>query len=212
MIIDGTLRGVMGTVHIEARTTAQAREIPHSYTKSLGNGFMGPLTYKVFNLYSFIPCGTYNSLVHNNTPPQVSPTIHCAPFKRKLLLACIAVAGFSRMGSYLLVSPLMLSPQTDRHCFVPSLLFSVQTDRLPRSYPSSNGALIPLLGHLLQNGLLLAYIAVDGFSANGPTLLCTAVAAFCANGPTASVVPFVQRGSDHCWDTEGSYGNRPHRG
>ena len=32
------------------------------------------------------------------------------------------------------------------------------------------------------------------FLRNGPT--CTAVAAFCANGPTASVVPFVERGSD----------------
>jgi len=28
----GTLRGARGTFHIEARTTAQARETPHSYS------------------------------------------------------------------------------------------------------------------------------------------------------------------------------------
>ena len=32
---------------------------------------MGPLTYKVFNLYSFIRCGTYNSHLYTNTPLQV---------------------------------------------------------------------------------------------------------------------------------------------
>ena len=45
----------------------------------------------------------------------------------------------------LLVPPLMVSPQ--RTDTVPPLLLSAQTDRLPRSYPSSNGVLIPLLGH-----------------------------------------------------------------
>jgi len=40
------------------------------------------------------------------------------PLKRKLLLACIAVAGFSA---------------ADRHLLVPSLLLSAQTDRPPTS-------------------------------------------------------------------------------
>ena len=46
--------GVRETTYIEARATAQARETPHSYPKPEGNGFMGSLTYKVFNLYYFI--------------------------------------------------------------------------------------------------------------------------------------------------------------
>jgi len=31
------------------------------------HGFMSPLTYKVFNLYSFIRCGTYNSHLYTTT-------------------------------------------------------------------------------------------------------------------------------------------------
>jgi len=45
----------------------------------------------------------------------------------------------SRGSSNLLVSPLLVSPQ--RTDTVPLLLLSAQTDRLPRSYPSSNGDL-----------------------------------------------------------------------
>jgi len=58
---------------------------------------MGLLTYKVFNLYSFIWCGTYNSHLHTTTLPLKCESINssCPPFKGKLLLACIAVAGFS---------------------------------------------------------------------------------------------------------------------
>ncbi|AES67151.1 transmembrane protein, putative [Medicago truncatula] len=36
------------------------------------------------------------------------------PLKRKLLLGCIVVAGFSANGSILLVPPLLLYVQTDR--------------------------------------------------------------------------------------------------
>ncbi|AES82579.1 hypothetical protein MtrunA17_Chr7g0273561 [Medicago truncatula] len=61
----------------------------------------------------------------------------CSPFKRKLLLACIVVAGFSANGPTLLAPPLLLS---------------TQTDRLPRSHHSSNGALIPLLDHEGSSG------------------------------------------------------------
>ncbi|AES93632.1 hypothetical protein MTR_5g005790 [Medicago truncatula] len=67
----GSLGGARGTVHIEARTTPQVRETPHSYPKPQGYGFMGHLTYNVFNLYYFIQCGTYNSHLQTNTSPQV---------------------------------------------------------------------------------------------------------------------------------------------
>jgi len=90
---------------------------------------MGPLTYKVFNLYSFIRCETYNSHLYTTTLPLKCESIYsaCFPFKRKLLLVCIVVAGFSANGPILLVPPLLLSTQTDR-------------------LPWSNRALIPLLG------------------------------------------------------------------
>jgi len=85
---------------------------------------MGPFTYKVFNLYSFIRCGTYNSHLYTTLPLKCESIYSaCSPFKRKLLLACIVVAGFSINGPTLLV---------------PLLLLSAQMDRLPQSYPSSN--------------------------------------------------------------------------
>jgi len=94
---------------------------------------MDPLTYKVFNLYFSIRCGTYNSHLHTTLPLKCeSITLSCSPFKRKLLLACIAIADFSA---------------TDQHC--------------------------------------------------------TAVAAFYTNGSAASIVPFVEWGSD---TTVGSLG------
>jgi len=61
---------------------------------------------------------------------SVSPSIQHAPPSRAL--ACIAVVGFSANEPTLLVPPLLLSGQTNQ---------------LLRSYPSSNGALIALLGH-----------------------------------------------------------------
>jgi len=99
---------------------------------------MGPLTYKVFNLYSFIRCETYNSHLYTTTLPLKCESIYpaCSPFKRKLFTCLYRCCGFSANGPTLLV---------------PSLLLSAQTDRLPRSYPSSNGALMPLLG---QEGCL----------------------------------------------------------
>jgi len=96
---------------------------------------MGPLTYKVFNIYS-IRCGAYNSHLHTTLPLKCeSINSSCSPLKRKLLFACTVVAAFSA---------------TDRHC--------------------------------------------------------TAVAAFCANGLAASVVPFVERGSDTTVGSRGSLG------
>jgi len=91
----------------------------------------------VFNLYSFIRCGTYNSHLYTTTLPLKCESINssCSPFKR---------------NSYL--------------------------------------------------------------------LLCTTIAAFCANGPAASVVPFVERGSDTtvgslggAWGTSTSRLEQPHK-
>jgi len=78
--------GSLGSVHIEVKATAQARETPHSYPKPQGNEFMGPLTYKVFNLYFSIRYVTYNSHLHT-TPPLKCESIYSSwtPFKRKLL-------------------------------------------------------------------------------------------------------------------------------
>jgi len=98
---------------------------------------MGHLIYKVFNLYFSIRCRTYNSHLHA-TPPQVWVHLFIMlPLKRKLLLACIVVDGFSANRPTLLVPPLLLS---------------AQTDWLPRSYPLSNGAPVPLLGHEGSSG------------------------------------------------------------
>ncbi|AES80354.1 hypothetical protein MTR_7g079620 [Medicago truncatula] len=84
---------------------------------------IGPLIYKVFNLYSFIQCGTYNSHLHTTTLPLKCESIFfiMLPLKRKLLLACIAIY---------------------RCC----CSLRKRTDCLDRTL-LSNGALIPLLGH-----------------------------------------------------------------
>ena len=66
-----------------------------------------------------------------HSPSSVSPSIHHA----------LPSSG----SSYLLVLSLLVSPQ--RADTVPPLLLSKQTDQLPGSHPSSNGALISLLGH-----------------------------------------------------------------
>jgi len=56
---------------------------------------MGPLTYKVFNLYSFIQCETYNSHLYTTLPLKCeSINSSCSP---------------SSGSSYLLVSPLLVS-------------------------------------------------------------------------------------------------------
>ena len=95
------------------------RDRRHTHTKNL-NRFIGPLTNKVFNLYFSIGCETYithtctqyyfsigcgtyiTHICTQHTPSSVSPFIHHAPP--------------SSGSSYLLVSPLLVSPQTDRHC------------------------------------------------------------------------------------------------
>ena len=65
---------------------------------------MGPLTYKVFNRYFSVRCGTYNSHLHTTLPLKCeSINSSCSPFKLK------------RKLFYLLVSSLLVSPQTDRH-------------------------------------------------------------------------------------------------
>jgi len=69
---------------------------------------MGHLTYKVFNIYFSIRCGTYNSHLHTTLPSNVSPSIHHAPP--------------SSGSSYLLVSLLLVSPQ--RTDTAPPLLVS----------------------------------------------------------------------------------------
>jgi len=55
---------------------------------------MDPLTYKVFNLCSFIRCGTYNSHLYTTFP-----------------LKSESINSPSSGSSYLLVSPLLISPQ-----------------------------------------------------------------------------------------------------
>jgi len=46
---------------------------------------MGPLTYKVFNLYFSIRCGTYKSHLHTTLPLKCeSINSSCSPLKRKL--------------------------------------------------------------------------------------------------------------------------------
>lgn len=45
----------------EARTATQVSEIPHLHPNILGNVFMDPLTYKVFNIYVFNRCETSSS-------------------------------------------------------------------------------------------------------------------------------------------------------
>jgi len=126
---------------------------------------MGPLTYNVFNLYTFIRCGTYNSHLYITTLPLKCESIYssCSPFKRKLLLACIAVAGFSANGPTLLCTAVAAfcanrpaasvvpssnrgfdtTLQTGRHCFVPPLPLSVETDQLPWWYLRRTRTLIP---------------------------------------------------------------------
>ncbi|AES91187.1 hypothetical protein MTR_4g107690 [Medicago truncatula] len=56
---------------------------------------MGPLTYKVFNLYYFIRCGTYNSHLHTTTLHLKCESINssCSPKSGSSLLVCIAVAA-----------------------------------------------------------------------------------------------------------------------
>jgi len=62
---------------------------------------MGPLTYKVFNLYSFIRCGTYNSHLHTTTLPLKCESIYssCSPLLLKLLLCMYRRCWFLRKWS-----------------------------------------------------------------------------------------------------------------
>jgi len=111
---------------------------------------MCSLTYKVFNLYFSIRCGTYNSHLHTTLPLKCeSINLSCFAFKRKLLLSCIVVASFSAI---------------DRHACT-------------------------TVAALCANGPA----TVASFSATDRHT-CTVVAALCANGPTTSVIPFVEPG------------------
>jgi len=92
----------------ELWTTFYMKFWRHTLTQNLkGNEFMGPLTYKVFNLYCFIRCGTYNSHLYTTTLSLKCESIYsaCSPFKGKLLLACIVIAGFSANGPAASVVP-----------------------------------------------------------------------------------------------------------
>ncbi|AES67031.1 hypothetical protein MTR_2g086060 [Medicago truncatula] len=44
---------------------------------------MGPLTYKVFNLYYFIRCGTYNSHLQTNTSYMLSGLQQFGKYRKK---------------------------------------------------------------------------------------------------------------------------------
>jgi len=100
---------------------------------------MGPLTYKVSNLYFSIRCGTYNSHLYTTLPLKCESIYSsCSPFKRKLLLVCIVVAAFSAADQHKELVPLLLvSPQ--------------QTGCLGRNLRRI-GTLIPLLGHEGSSG------------------------------------------------------------
>jgi hypothetical protein len=74
------MRGVKGTVHIDVKTTTQVKDTPHSYPKSQCNGFIGPLTYKIFNIYSSIQCRTYNSHLHT---PKLIKTYYLKLLKKQ---------------------------------------------------------------------------------------------------------------------------------
>jgi len=65
---------------------------------------MSLFIYKVFNLYSFIRCGTYSSHLHTTLP------LKC----ESIYSSCSPSSG----SSCLLVLSLLVSPQTDRHCTV----------------------------------------------------------------------------------------------
>ena len=83
------MRGAWETVYFEAGTTTLARETPHFYPKPQGYGFMSLLTYNVFNLYSFIRYGAYNS--HLYTTIIISPlnsTNYMDERKKKYFSTC----------------------------------------------------------------------------------------------------------------------------
>ena len=69
-----------------------------------------------------------------------------------------------------------------------------QNNRTSKRDTSSLSPLTFPVSSFLHKEPLAACTAVDGFSATDRH--CTTVAAFCANGPAASVIPFVERGSD----------------
>jgi hypothetical protein len=100
-----------GTTHIEVRTTTQERErererereTRHTLTQNLkpmGAWVLLLIRCSIFTF--FIQCGSYNSHLHTTLPLKCESIYSsCSLFKRKILLDCIIVAGFSA---------------TDRHC------------------------------------------------------------------------------------------------
>jgi len=83
-------------------------------------------------IYCWVTRGDWGTIhIETWTTTQGRETSHSYPSSGSSYLLCIAVAGFSANGPTLLVPPLLLS---------------AQTHRLPQSHPSSNQALIPLLG------------------------------------------------------------------
>ena len=92
---------------------------------------MGPLTYKVFNLYCFIRCGTYNSHLHTTLPLKCeSINSSCSP---------------SIGSSYLYRRCWFLRKRTDPACTAVAAFCA--NGPASSIVPSSNRALMPLLGH-----------------------------------------------------------------
>jgi len=91
---------------------------------------------------SIIECSTFtfpSNVGHNYSHLHTTLPFKCEPINSS--------SAPSSGSFYLIVSRLLLSLQQNRHKeLVPQLLLSSQWNRLPRSYHSSNGVLIQLLG------------------------------------------------------------------
>ena len=98
--------------------------------KAMGLWVLLLIRRSTFTILSDVGHITHTCMQHS--PSSESITLSCSPFKRKLLLARIAVAGFSANGPTRLY----------RHC----CFLRKRTDCLGRTLRQT-GALIPLLGH-----------------------------------------------------------------
>jgi len=130
------MRGARGADHIEARITTRVRETTHTYPnlKAMSLWILFLIRCSTFTFLSDVGHITHTCTQHS--PSSVSPSIHHAP-------------PSSGSYYYLLVSPLLLSPQTDRHkeplAAYTTVAALCATNRLPRLCTlRRTGALIPL--------------------------------------------------------------------
>jgi len=95
------------------------RETAHFYPKLENSEFMGLLTCKIFNLYFFIQCRTYNSHLHTTL------SLKCESINS----SCSPLSG----SFYLFVLSLLVSLQMDRHAYTVIAAFYARTSCLGRT-------------------------------------------------------------------------------